>query len=175
MFLMIPNRLIPITCAISMSRLSTDKSPASICVNTIGNTIRKDMKDGKTALGTQSQARIINAATGTERIRCIMGAISVLKNDTFPDNIPRTLPIMSADRNPAAMCQSDVPTATQNFISFADSNNATIVSYGNGIFSNKFLFAILPAVCQSKIQNTTAAVPYSTFFNLTAIIEIISR
>ena len=88
MFFTMSVLLIPITLAISISLLSTDKSPVSTCNQMMGKTIRKDMKEGITVEGIQSQAKMIKAATGTERISLEIGAVRVLKIGLLPESKP---------------------------------------------------------------------------------------
>ena len=102
-FLTIPDSLIPITRAISISFLSTDSSPDSTCNQTIGNTIKNDINAGMTEDGIQSHARIISAATGTERISRETGEVRILKNLLLPEHIPKNRPNTTAERNPPIM------------------------------------------------------------------------
>ena len=93
-------RFIPITDAISINFLSTDIRLFSTCIHTIGNTIRKEIKEGIAVVGIQSHARTINAATGTERISRETGAVKLLKNKLFPDKRPQRRPNITASTKP---------------------------------------------------------------------------
>lgn len=175
MFLIISVLLIPITRAISIRRLSTDKSPVSTCNQMMGKTIRKDMKEGIIEEGIQSQAKMIKAATGTERISLEMGAVRVLKIGLLPESKPHKSPKTTARINPLKMCKRELPTASQKEGSLTQFKNSFKVSSGSGILKRSFVFAILPKICQSRIHIKMDPALSEIFLKLFFIIETVCR
>ena len=141
----------------------------------MGNTIKKEIKEGIAVEGIQSQAQIINAATGTERISLDNGLVIILKILLLPDNIPKMRPKNTAKTKPQTICHNELPTACQNIGSDILTANSFTVSIGKGILNKSRVLAIFAAICHSSTQNITDTAEADIFFRLSFIIEIISR
>ena len=133
------------------------------------------MKEGIIEDGIQSHAKIINAATGTERINLEIGAVRVLKIGLFPESIPQTRPKITANINPLKMCKRELATASQNNGSFTQFINSFKVSSGSGILKRSFVFARLPEICQSRIHIKMDPALSEIFLKLFFIIETVCR
>ncbi len=174
-FIIIPFLSIPITFAISISLLSTDKSAVSTCSHTIGKTIRNAMKEGIEVEGIQSHAKIINAATGTERISLEIGLVKTLNALLLPERSPQISPSITATENPLIILRMDTPTAFQKKSLVTQFKNSFTASIGRGILKSRFLLKILAAICHSRTQNRMDPAEKITFLKLSFIVEIVSR
>lgn len=89
-------------------------------------------------LGTHNHAKNINAATGTERIRCKRGEQKVLKRLLLPQSIPTNTPKATANKKPETICRSEEVTASQKREVVMPTQKAFNVSSGMGIFKSSF-------------------------------------
>lgn len=175
MFIIIPFLFIPIIFAISISLPSTDKSAVSTCIQIIGKTIKKAIKEGIDVEGIQSHAKIINAATGTERISLDIGLVNVLKRELLPESIPQNNPRITAKIKPTRIFLIETKTASQKDFRFTQLINSLNISMGNGILKSRLLFAKPAAICHSRTQRKMDPAENNIFLKLTFIIEIVSR
>lgn len=133
------------------------------------------MKEGIKADGIQSHAKMIIAATGTERINLEMGAVRVLKMGLLPESKPHKSPKTTAIINPLKICKRELPTAFQKVASLTQFKNSFKVSSGSGILKRSFAFASFPKICQSRIHIKMDPALKEKLLKLVFIVEIICR
>ena len=130
----------------------------------MGNTIKKEINDGRAPRPIQSMARIINEATGVALTTVITGASKRSKILNLAQSAARNVPAITADTAPPNTRRSEVAVIMKNSEVRASSPSRVSVSSGEGKRSAVPVFHA--ASCQSKTQNRATPKKGALFFKI---------
>ena len=116
----------------------------------IGNTMRKDMKEGRFPLPIQSMAIMMNEATGVALITVTAGFMSVSAGLAEYDSAAQSTPAAAPANVPAVIRSSDLNVVSQKSPSPSRERRRPKVSAGDG--SIRLLPAPYAAAAQTAIQ-----------------------